>query len=117
MTNSFYYLATPYSKYPGGQEAAYVAACEQHAVLIKAGIPTFCPITHTHGTALHGHLSLTDHAIWLPADRPFMDLACGIIVCKLPTWDISYGIAEEIKVFQAAGKPVVYMEPWEVPNL
>ena len=47
----FWYLATPYSKFPGGLDAAYVEACKAQALLIKAGVPVFCPISHTHGPA------------------------------------------------------------------
>lgn len=114
---TYWYLATPYSKFPSGQKAAYRAACEQQALLIRAGIPVFCPIAHTHGPAVHGNISLTDHSVWLPADAPFMAGAFGIIVCKLPSWEISYGIQEEIKVFDGDGKPVVFMEPGVVPLL
>ena len=50
----FWYLATPYVKFPGGLAAAFVAACEQYALLIRAGVPAFCPIAHSHGAAVHG---------------------------------------------------------------
>lgn len=113
---SFWYLATPYSKFPGGLEAAYKAACEQHALLVLAKVPVFCPIGHTHGPAMYGKIPPMQHDIWLPADRPFMDAACGLIVCKLPSWERSFGINEEIQIFMAAGKPVIYMEPGVVPS-
>lgn len=112
---TFYYLATPYSKFPGGIEAAYVAACEQAAVLVRAGVPVFCPIAHTHGPAIHGGIDPLSHEIWLPADAPFMKAACGIIVCKLESWETSYGVAHEIAAFRNAGKPAYYMEPGIVP--
>jgi hypothetical protein len=112
----FWYLATPYSKYPDGIEAAFRAACEQSALLVKAGIPIFCPIAHTHPVAIQGGIDPFDHEIWLPADEPFMHLACGLIFCKLPSWEISYGMNEERKVFTAAGKPILDMEPGSVPD-
>lgn len=113
----YWYLATPYSKYPRGLEEAFQEACRQSAVLIKAGIRAYSPIAHTHPIAVAGGMDPLDHGIWLPADRPFMDGAQGLIVCKMDGWSASYGIGEEVKVFVAAGKPVIYMEPGQVPVL
>lgn len=113
---TYWYLATPYSKYPGGLWAAFDTACYQAGILVKAGVPVFSPIAHTHPIARASGMDPLDHSIWLPCDRPLMDAACGIIVCKMHTWEKSYGIAEEIKVFEAAGKPVIYMEPGIVPE-
>jgi hypothetical protein len=114
---SFWYLATPYSKYPGGLEAAYIAACEQTGLLINAGVPVFSPIAHSHGPAIHARIPLTDHTIWLTADRPFMEAAWGLLVCMMPSWEKSHGIAEEIKFFCAAGKIVRYILHGAVPKI
>ena len=112
----YYYLATPYSKYPGGLEAAFQMACRQAAILIKAKVPVYCPIAHTHPIAVQNDMDPFDHGIWLPADTPMMLAASGLIIVKAPTWDLSYGIAEERKVFAAAGKPVVWMEVDVLPE-
>jgi hypothetical protein len=40
-----------------------------------------------------------------------MDGACGLIVVSATGWEDSYGIAQEIKVFRAAGKPILYVDP------
>ena len=114
---SFWYLASPYSKYSAGIFAAYADACQQAALLVRAGVPVFSPIAHSHGIAEFGEIDPADHEIWLPADAPFMDAAHGIVVCKLPGWDKSRGVQHEIDVFQSADKPVVYMEPGVVPEV
>lgn len=108
---SYYYLATPYSKYPEGIEAAFIAACKITAKLIAAGTPVYSPIAHTHPVAIHGGMDPLDHNIWLPADKPLMDGALGLIVAKLPSWESSYGISVEIEAFKKAGKPIRYLEP------
>lgn len=113
---SFFYLATPYSKYTAGLEAAFQEAAKQAAVLTRAGIPVFSPIAHTHPVAIHGNLDPLDHSIWLEADRTFMEAARGIIVCKMQGWDESYGVKFEIEAFERMGKPVFYMEPGVVPT-
>lgn len=113
---SFWYLATPYSKYEQGIEAAFQHACENTALLIKAGIPVFSPIVHTHPVARHGGINPLDHGIWMAADAPFMSVAIGCIVCMLPGWEESYGVRCEIATFQAAGRPILYMEPGNLPT-
>jgi hypothetical protein len=112
---SYFYLASPYSKFSGGIVAAFEEVCEQAALLVRAGVPVFSPIAHTHSIALHGHLDPYDLSIWLEADRAFMDAAKAIIVCKMDGWQESYGIGVEVEHFKRAGKPVHYMEPGFVP--
>lgn len=111
----FWYLATPYSKYPKGIGAAFLEACKQAAVLVRGGVRVYSPIAHTHSIAQVGGIDPYDHDIWLPADRPFMDTARGLIVCKMDGWEDSYGIAEEIKIFEQADKPILFMEPGILP--
>jgi Domain of unknown function (DUF1937) len=110
----FVYLATPYSKFPGGIHAAFRAACEVAGWLVHCRVRVYCPIAHTHPIAIAGNLDPHDHKIWLPADRPFMDAAGGLLVAQLPTWEDSFGIAMEIETFQKAGKPIEYL-PWPMP--
>ena len=114
MSGGFWYLATPYSKYALGREAAYQEACKQTALLVKAKVPVFCPIAHTHGPGETGIVE-NDLETWLVADRPFMDAAKGLIICGMDGWSVSAGIAAEIDVFQAACKPIIYMSPGIVP--
>jgi hypothetical protein len=115
MNDAYWYLATPYSKYPDGIEEAFMLACRAAADLIRAGVRVYSPIAHTHPVALHGVLDPYDHKIWLPADAPFMHNACGLIVLRAESWDASYGIAEEIKEFRRAGKPIIYMDVGVLP--
>lgn len=110
----FVYLATPYSKYPAGQEAAYRDASMAAAVLIRKNIPVFCPIAHTHPIAVYGGIDLLDLSIWLPADKPFIDLAGAITVVMMQGWEISNGITHEIEAFRRQSKPIFKLT-W--PNL
>ena len=113
---SFWYMASPYSLYPNGIEAAHRDACAQAALLIRAGVPVFSPIVHSHPIAINGHIDPLDHSVWMPADQPFMDCAKGLIVCELDGWDSSYGIGIELAIFKMAGKPIVHMMPGEVQS-
>lgn len=114
IQQGYWYIATPYSKFPGGLDAAFEEACRFMANLIRHKVPCYSPIAHTHPIAKHGGLDPYDHGIWLPADKPMMDAAHGLIVCTMPTWEISYGISEEIKTFLAADKLVHYLDPGSV---
>jgi hypothetical protein len=105
------YVASPYSKYLTGIEAAFVDVCRITAALLRMGIPVFSPIAHTHPLAIHGNISPLDHTIWLPADEPLMDAAHGLLVAQMVGWDDSYGVGVEINRFKAAGKPIVYLDP------
>jgi len=115
--SSYWYLGSPYSKYPGGIVAAHNAVCRDAALLIRAGVPVYSPIAHTHPIAIHGGIDPFDHEIWLPADKPLMDAAVGLIVLMLPGWESSRGLTYEIEEFQGKEKPIVYMRPGAVPEL
>lgn len=114
---SYWYLATPYSKYPAGIEEAWKLACRAAADLIKAGVPTYSPIAHTHPIAIHGEIDPYAHDIWLPADEPLMESAMGLIVLTAEGWQDSFGIAHEMNRFANMDKPIVLMVPGEVPDL
>jgi hypothetical protein len=111
----FWYLATPYSKFAAGTEAAFIEASKQAAILTAARVPVFSPIAHTHPVAIHGNLDPLDHTIWLEADRTFMEAAKGIIVCQMNGWAESYGVKFEIEAFERMQKPCLYMTPGVVP--
>ena len=115
MLDSFWYVATPYSKYPTGLDAAWRAACEQTVILFRAGIPAFSPIVHTHPIALAGNFDPLDLDLWLRVDRPMMAAAHGLIMCRLPSWQESSGMEHERRFFAERGLPVYYMDPGVVP--
>ena len=110
-TETFVYVASPYSKYPGGMEAAFHEVCRAAAWLVKQGVKVFCPIAHTHPIAVAGNMDLADHEIWMPQDGPFMDAASCMVIVEMESFDTSYGIQQEHNAFIAAGKRVYHL-PW-----
>ena len=110
QTDTYFYVATPYSKYPGGIDKAFKDASRATGLLIQAGVKVYCPIAHTHPVAIFSGLDPLDHGIWLEADRTFMETASGMIVVKMKTWDESIGIQHECQTFARADKPILYME-------
>lgn len=118
MTGKFWYVATPYRKYPGGIEAANKAASQVTAELFDRGLQVYSPIVHSHELARYTQLDpMSDR--WLEAQLPFMRAAKGIIVAKLPTWEISYGISWEKGWFSAHKRPIFHLDvplPLDLPG-
>jgi len=107
----YVYLATPYSRYPAGKVEAHRMACVLAGSLIKAKIPTFCPIAHSHAIAQIAGIDPDSHEIWLPADQFFIDGAYGIVVALMRGWQESTGVQYEIAEFKKAHKPIFYLDP------
>ena len=105
----FLYLATPYSRYAAGLDAAFIAACEITASLISRGYSVYSPIAHTHPVALHGNIDPLEHSIWLPFNASMMKASHGLIVAELPGWESSVGVWHESNYFSAAGKLIDYL--------
>lgn len=105
------YLATPYSRYPDGLEAAFVDAAKLAARLLNAGVRVYSPICHGHPLSVHGELDALDHSIWLPFDEAMMSVSDALAVAMMPSWKKSKGIQYEIDYFDLARKPVFYLEP------
>jgi hypothetical protein len=108
---SYYYLGSPYSKYPGGIEAAFQEICRITGEFAKRNISAYSPIAHTHPVAKASGLDPLDHKIWLPFDTPMMRGAYGLIVVCMESWKESHGLAHEIEWFGSHGRPIFYMVP------
>lgn len=117
LDHGYWYLATPYSKYPRGIEAAFWDACAVAGRLLSEGVHTYCPIAHTHPIAEYGGLDHYSHALFLPLDEQMMEHAHGIIVVMMPGWHESKGIAHELEWFETRGRPSIHIAwPIETPN-
>ena len=112
---TFYYMATPYSSFPGGQHEAFRAACRQSGLLLDAKIPTFSPVVYSHPMAMSADLNPLNHDMWMTLCRPFMEFSHGLIMCMLDTWEQSKGMKEEHDTFLKAGKPIFWMCPGVIP--
>jgi hypothetical protein len=111
------YLATPYTRYPHGREAAFQQACYLAIQCVKAGVTVFSPIVHSHPLTGEGKLDPVDGALWEFVDAPFLARCNFLLVATLEGWQDSRGIAHEIKVFERLGKPIGYLEPFTMEVL
>jgi hypothetical protein len=105
------YLATPYSQYAAGIEAAFADAARLASRLVGMGITVYSPVVHGHPLSIHGGLEPRDHDLWLALDRPMMVRCDVLIVAQLPGWQESEGIAAEVDAFLHAGKPIYDLDP------
>jgi Domain of unknown function (DUF1937) len=117
MKIGYYYLATPYTKFPSGQEAAFTEACRIAAKLMDAGHSIYSPIAHTHPIAQFTKTDPLDSAFWIKADGPLMEGAAALIVTMMAGWEESPGIKVEIEHFTKMGKPVLYLDPKYIDRL
>jgi hypothetical protein len=113
----YWYLATVYSSYPHGHDAACTDAAKMAALCFSNHIPVFCPITHSHPMVPFLDPSIYNHEFWMQMDYMFLDNALGLIVTKMDNWENSKGIALEIEYTKKLGKPVIYTEFMKVPNI
>lgn len=107
------YVATPYSKYAGGIDAAAREAERNAGFLDRHGLKVFSPIAHSHALARGGGTDPLDAQYWLGRDKWFIDRADALVVVKMDGWDQSVGVAHEIQKF--AGRPIFMMDPVPAP--
>lgn len=100
------YLASPYTLYPKGLDAAAADVSRIAARLIEDGVNVYAPISHTHLIAKHGGIDPVDHEFWLAQCRAFMEACDAIAVAQMPFWRESIGISLEIEYFCENGKPL-----------
>lgn len=105
------YLATPYSKFPGGPLLAYETAARVAGKMLLEGYYVYSPIAHTHPIATIAGIDPFNHDIWLPFDEVMMSAADSLAVATLPGWRDSYGVSHEIAAFKRMDKPIFYIDP------
>ncbi len=103
------YLASPYSKYPGGREEAYQLACKKAAELMLEGNLVFCPIAHSHAIEVQMD-KVQEGDWWLKQDFAVLDCCDELWVYKMPGWQDSYGINQEINRAKWEGITIKYLE-------
>lgn len=105
------YLATPYSRYPGGLQTAFAEAASLVARLMAVPVHCYSPIVHSHPVATYGALDPLDHGLWMAVDEMMMRRCNLLLVAEMSGWQQSVGIGLEIAWFTRAAKPVVYLDP------
>jgi hypothetical protein len=104
----FYYLATPYSRYPYGPVGAFKDAVSAAATCIKAGVMVFSPIAHSHPIAVTGQIA-GHFEQWAALDEAMIAASNGMIVVEMEGWQESAGIKAEIDLCHKLEKPIYFM--------
>ena len=111
---AYLYLATPYSKFPGGAEKAYNAALDILTKFTRRDITCYSPIVQTHPVDLlldtQQGMALS-HKSWLDLDFQMIERSSGLVVVMLPGWAESKGVRQEIEFAIDRGIPVFYQDP------
>lgn len=108
---SLLYVATPYSKFPGGHEEAFRQAAAITGRLMLRGLRVYSPIAHGHPLSLYGGVPFADHEVWIPFDRAMMEKSDALIVVKMTDWHRSDGVDHEIRFFLNEGRGVYFVNP------
>ena len=104
------YLASPYSRYPGGRVEAFRLVCKKAAELMVQGEHIFCPIAHSHPIeeiGMEGHYQYGD--FWLNQDFAVLQSCNKVYVYMMDGWKNSEGIARELAFAAEHGIPVEYI--------
>lgn len=108
------YLASPYSKYPYGREAAYKEACAEAARCMQSGVAVFCPIAHSHSIEVEGmDGNIMDGDWWLQQDFAVLKKCDELWVYQMPGWKNSYGVLKEIAFAEDNNIPIKWVEYYE----
>lgn len=107
----YWYLASPYTKFVDGVDAAYLLVADISDELHRARVRHFCPIRVSHDICERSGIDKIDHNFWMSVDRPFMTGAAGLLVAGMEGWEESRGIIAERAYFGAAKKPMMFLDP------
>lgn len=113
---SFFYLASPFSQYSGGHQAAVVVAAEATALLFRAGVTVFSPIVHGYGLVKWGGVQGTDFEYWRIANHRMIKASAGLILLTVDGYTESKGIADELTYCSEIGRAVIPMRPGAIPG-
>lgn len=107
------YLASPYT-HPDSiiREQRYRAACMATATMLRAGVPVYAPIVHTHPLVAHGLPG--DWRFWSRYDQTFLEIADAVVVLALDGWQESIGVGEELRLAEQMGIPVTFATAEEI---
>ena len=112
---TYTYLASPYSHPDHAiKMARFKQVCIAAGKLMLKGEIVFSPIAHTHWIEYYGTGTGKGHEFWMRQDEPFAKGASKIVVLKIPGWDISKGVKEEIEWAKENNIPVEFMEEQEL---
>lgn len=103
------YIASPYSNVIDEVRVEnYRIVSELTAKMAAEGHVVFSPITYGHHLTHFRHMP-TDWLFWMNFCLTFLAKCDEMIVYKIPGWDFSTGVREEIKFCEQNSIPITYI--------
>lgn len=104
------YLASPYTNADVEiMEDNYVVVSNIAADMVANGDVVFSPISYGHNLIQFKDMP-GDWGFWFNFCVTFLLKCDKLIVCKMPGWEKSIGVSEEIEIANKYGIPVEYIE-------
>lgn len=108
------YLASPYSHQSKAvREHRYILARAFTLWTLRQPIPIFSPIVY--GKEMETQIG-TDYISWQTLNDSMIRACEQLWVLRIDGWEKSKGVAHEIELARSLGKPIVYVDPIEVPR-
>lgn len=104
------YIGSPYSLYPYGLDAAFEDVADICFRLKREGVNAFSPILYSHPLAKLWRIDPKDHDFWLEFDEAMMRKADALVIAKMESWEMSYGVSVEIDFFRQCDKPIHWLD-------
>lgn len=113
--SGYWYLATPYAKWPAGKDDAAAHAAALAGRLAVKGVHVFSPIAHWHYVKQYAPtLDKLKHDDWMAIDKTFLEAAHGLVVASLYGWETSAGVQQEIAWAKEWRKPRYLLDPMDL---
>jgi hypothetical protein len=116
IRGKIYYLASPYSTPKRQFMPNFASLFVRHHImqrmatkLIQKGYILIEPISMCYYKSLIWHLP-QEYGYWQRRDRKFIKESDGVIVCNIPGWQRSVGVADEIFYATKLKKPVYLVD-------
>lgn len=104
------YLASPYSHWdPRIKDLRHRIVNHVASELMKEGIGVYSPLTHNLPLAELGIKCSWD--VWRDYDKEMLSRCDRVIVLKIPGWEVSTGVSDEIAYAKELGYDIEYIDP------
>jgi hypothetical protein len=104
------YLASPYTNPDKSVMVSnYEMVSNIAAELVSQGNVVFAPITYGHTLCDFKEMT-DDQAFWMSFCLTYLERSDELWVYMLPGWDVSKGVAEEIRFANELGIPITYIK-------
>ncbi len=115
---SLLYVACPYSHIDSKvRDYRFRTACRASALLMKAGVVVFSPLSHSVPIAEYVGEVESDHDFWLGQDIPILQRCDELLILGLENWEQSLGVRKEMFEALALKKPITLIEEADIELL